>query len=352
MAFEDAVTAAINTAVATIEPDTSSETNEAAETPPAESPETPAEEVAETPTVAQPADPSEDDELKAIESELVEKTPGLKQGRINISRHQAVLTRQRRAAEREAKEYQEKIAALEPLKQFNEREWQDRLAAITLAEQNPEVFVKEVLLKDPRYAKQREVFLAKMAADPPPPQTTVTEAPQPDVLLTDGRLTYSPEAAAKFAAWKTEEQAKALAAKYDAALEELRGELKPIKDEREFNTRLSHSMTKMAKKRQNALDNWEGYKEHEDKVYALITAPGNETMGLEEGYIKAVLPLLKPDRQKIRADERASLIKEMNKTPSRSIIPGQVPEAGGDDGSKPRDTTDVIKESMRKAGLS
>lgn len=366
----DAVQAAIETAVATIDPDPDTSAGDS-ETPdaPADSSDdhlgateddAPASDSSETPTETTPppadAPPAEDEtELKAIEQELVTKTPGLKKGKIDIARHQAVLTRQRRQAEAEAKKIQDQLAALEPLKQFNEREWQDRLAAITLAEQNPEVFVKEVLLKDPRYAKLREPFVAK--ADPPAPQQTVTEAPQPDVLLTDGRLTYSPEQAAKLAEWKIQEQAKSLQSKYDKAIEELRNELQPIKQDREHTERLGQSMRKMSVVLADARANWPGFTENETKIHALISQPGNERMQLEEGYRRVVLPALheqtmkaKLDRDKIRAEERAALIKEWNAGKPTTLVPGQLPEATGGDG-RPRETTDVIKDAMRKAGL-
>ncbi len=77
---------------------------------------------------------------------------------------------------------------------------------MNLAEQRPDVFVKHVLLNDPRYVKVFEGMIEEAVAKrgataapagAPAAAPAVTELPKPDSLLPDGSLGYSAEATQK-----------------------------------------------------------------------------------------------------------------------------------------------------------
>jgi hypothetical protein len=353
---DDAITDAITEAVATLPADeadssepTGTDTPDAPDTG-AETPDTGAETPdtgAETPEGEKP-DPSEDDELAGIEQELVSKTPGLRGGRIAVSRHQAVLTRARRKHEAELQELQQQ------LKPLQSQETQAQLAMLRIAERDMDSYVNKVLIKDERFGRvlnglvERE--LQKRGAVPKGQAEAATpeKMPEPDRLNSDGTPGYSAEQTQKVVEWRLR-QAQQETAKEIAALREA---LNPLQEERAYNQRLSQANQRVTSLLEDARQNWTGFTDHESAIREELAKPGNETMRLHEAYVRVVPKRLVTNEEQLRTKIRADLLKEMQgKKGTRVAAPGSLPAVTADSDGEPRDTADVIREAVASAGL-
>lgn len=308
------------------------------------------------PPAEKTAEQTEEDELKALETELTTAKPELSRGRISVSRHQAVLTRARRQAERQLEEAKAASAAYEA------PDFKERLAAIQLAETNADAFVNQVLMNNPNY---RAVFDAMFETrlkthrpaqeDTKPAPVEVVEKPKPDYLYADGTVGYTAEGQEKLLAW----QAAELRKEHAAELKALRDELRPITEQHANAQQLNKSMQAKEVEVRNARSRWAGFKEYEKDILAELSKPGNERMGLEEAYDNVVPAKIAAKtaqdsvtQEQLKATLRAELIKEMNEKSAvrTGVTPGNLPAPTNSDA--PRDTEDVIRESMRRAGLT
>lgn len=298
------------------------------------------------PAPAPPAEPTEEDELSSIEKELVTKTPDLAKGRLSVSRHQAVVTRIRRQAEAERKKLE---AEFEPLKQYSAPDVQERLQAIRLAETHPTVFLRQVLLNDPRYQAEIDKLLSERAPKPEaaaPAPDPADEKPKPDRLEADGTLGYSADGAQKLLDWHERHVER----KHKADLDALRKEISPVLEKEKHQAAVSEAMTRMRPVLENARATWDGFTEYEADIRAELHKPGNEKMTLHDAYRVVVIPKLRTDRAALEADLRKKIVDEMNvKAPKPTLRPGTLPPAVGGDPATPRALEDVIRESIRSA---
>lgn len=297
---------------------------------------------------------STDDEsaLAAIEAELVTKTPGLKKGRIPVSRHQAVLTRERRQAE-------EKIKALEAFKakadDYGSESVQTALKVMKLAENHPEVFVKQVLLNDPRYRSVLEGLAkpAPVAAPAAKAEEPIGEQPKPDVLLPDGTIGYSAQQMQKLLDWRLTSEKQSSKAEREALekrLADLDAKFKPIQEQREAQEKVGSALSQMKALLDDARTNWPGFKDHEADIRAELSKPGNGRMGLDAAYRAVVLPRLMADKTKMEADIRASILAELNKAkPTDRRTTAGAAEATVNDDDTPADSTEsIVKKALRE----
>lgn len=326
-------------------------------------------------TDEQKAEKAEKSELDSIKKELLEKTPGLDKGRIRVVDHQAVLTRTRRQHEAAVKELNTKLAGYEA------EETQNRIRGAMLAENRPDVFVKHVLMEDPRYKQifdsMVEEAVAKRGAAPAPKtgeatpaaSTAPVELPKPDALLPDGTLGYTAETQQKVIEYYLAKEREA----HTAEMTKLREELKPVTSRAEAEKNLQAAFDRQKPILENARANWPEFTENQDAIKALMAddlkkgeaawASGlpYKLMDLHTAYnkvlydkLKAGATLTEAEKAKIRAEERAAIAKEQNKSPrpkSNSLTPGHLPAATNGDPNESVPLEDVIRGAMRQANL-
>jgi hypothetical protein len=303
---------------------------------------------------------AEEAEIKAAEKELLAKNPGMKNGRISVSRHQTILERQRRVAN-------EKVAAAE--KQFAEvkhlatPETKERLQAVILAEHNPKVFFGDVLLQDPRYRAlvdqhvESEIGKRGLKAAPAVDEGP-KEAPAPDTLLPDGTLGYTAETLQKVIQFHLSEASK----KHRDEIDALRKDITPFTEERKGRENFEQAVARQRTVLANARARWNGFSDHEKDIAAEMRKPGNERMTLEQAYdavvpakLQAAADKQKVDRAALEEEIRQKVIKSMNdKTNAGASVAtsqARVAAKAVENDDTPRDTGALIRASMRAAGL-
>lgn len=329
--------------------ETPGSTEVVAETKPDTEPATPAAD-------EKPADPSEEDDLKKLEQELLAATPTLGKGRIKVSRHQALLTRTQRQAEAaQAKALAELQEKFEPLRKYEMPEWAERLEAIQVAETQPERFFNEVLLKTPEYQRLVDAYVdAKLAErgtkQPETPAATIGEMPKPDVINPDGSLGYSAEGARNLVQWELAKAQQTFKGELDTRLEGLRKEITPLAEARKTEQQLQAAVARMKPILDDARTNWPGFKDHEPAIAAEMRKPGNERMTIHDAYRKVVIPTFATDRAKMEAEITKKVLADLNKPkPKTAASPGSVPAAKGHDPNVARETEDVIRAAIAGA---
>ena len=297
----------------------------------ADSPETPA-------ATAEAAPPDDEAELGSLEKELVEKDQRLSRSSIPSSRHQAVLTRNRRQHEAALAEISAKY---EKVKQFENYD-QNRLRALEIAEQDPDRFL-EILQGIPEY-KTRFDGWRQPTSQPAAPAAPALEAPKPDVLLSDGTLAYSAEGQEKVIEYRLAKQAEAFEQKIAA----LQGTVKPVLEQHQSRIELEKAFVRTKPIIDNARATWEGFSDNEGEIQQVWRA--NPRLTLEGAYQAVMIPKLKADKTKLAAEIKADLIKEMNAASKgssmvRGVLPEVAPTAGNTDG----EIDAIIRNAVRAA---
>lgn len=294
--------------------------------------------------------PSDEDELKALEAELAAKTPTLNKGKIPASRHQAVLTRERRKHEAALKELQERYAP------YEDPAVKQRLQAFQLAETNPGLFV-ERLVQHPMFAphvqrltKAQQAELAAAAPAPAqqaPPADLV--APKPDKLNDDGTLGYSPEQAQKFAEYQVAVVRRELAAEIAA----LKSTVNPIVEERRASENARQVIESVIPILETARARWADFATYEADIQAYMDRPDfpvglSAKDALERAYDAVVPARRKVDQERREAELRASWTKELNERAKaqRAAAPGALPAATGRSG--PKTIEDIVREQAMR----
>lgn len=342
-------------------------------TPPAEGATPPAEEKKE-----EPKELTEEEELAKLERELEEKTPTMRNGRIKVSRHQAVVTRNRnrleaQIAEREAKLKQyERYHEIVPFEHLDTQfeSTKERLAAITLAETRPDVFLNQVLKHDPRYTplfdamidaaiKERGLTKAEARAEVVADLNAPKEKPQPDVLNPDGSMGYSAERAEQLTAYYLAQERSA----HKTELDKLREELGPVLTVAETEKQIAQSKENMRPVLERARATWRGFKEHESAIRShLENNPLSDlyeaySIVVSDGYEKRIAEAEKKAaeasvaREKLKAELHAELVKEMNSRSPRNLARPGAPAAAAEVHDGPREHGDVTRQALREAGL-
>jgi len=310
----------------------------------------PAEETPEkTSAVSEPkaeeTPPTEEEELKALEAELVSKEPKIQKGAIPTSRHQAVLTRERRKHEAALKELSDKVAA------FEAPDVKEKIMAADLAEHRPEIFLHKVLMNDPRYQAEIQKLVdaklaesGKTAAAPSEPDQSAGEKPEPDIVLSDGSMVYSKDQNEKLIAWHIA----SATGNYKKEITDLRSAVDPLVNRQRNEAEYQQAYSRMSEVLNKARTNWPGFKDHEPKIREWMGKPENQRASLEDAYRAVVVPSFTTDREQLKASIRAELIKEMNsKRNTQGAKPAGSPPAtsGVPDGVDPIEA--AIRASMR-----
>lgn len=308
----------------------------------AETPETGAAAGHEPDTKAE-TEPNDEAEIAAVEKEWLAKNPGAK-GRIQTSRHQAILTRTRNRYEAQLAELNKRA---EGFKRYEDPEFQNRLKAFEISETDHNRFV-EILLGVPQYKQlfDSRVAEAVKAATAAPPK--VEEPPKPDVLREDGTLGYSAEAAEKLAQFYAKKEREAAEKQYEERFSKLDKDLQPVREREEAIAKLNDSIDRSRSRLERSRERLPGFKENESKILEYMMQPGNERVDLDEAYANVLFKT----RDQVRAEEHANIAKQLSEKSkaTRTVRPG-MPEATAepDDSSEANDTESIIRRSI--AGL-
>lgn len=299
----------------------------------------------ETPAVAAP-ETSEEDELKAIEAELTTKTPALNKGKLSVSRHQAVLTRERKKHEAALKEIQDRYA------QYEDPQVKQRLAAFQLAETDHEVFFNR-LIQHPKFqplverlTKAQQADLAKSEAAKPVTAAELVE-PKPDYLNADGTLGYTAEGAKALAEYKTA----LVRSELQAEIARLTGQVAPILRERQAVEQLGQMREAVAPVLASAR-RWQGFTEHEADINAYMSRPEfnglSAAQALEKAYDAVVPPRLKLAEETKAAEAKAAWVKELqDRNKTRGVVsPNGAPAATGKAG--PLSVEDIVRAAAMR----
>lgn len=240
---------------------------------------------------------------------------------IPVHRHKAVLTKARKQAEAIQKK-------LEALAWAESQDTRDKLRAIEVADQNPEVFLR-VLSEDPRFQPLlQQMFGAAPVAEKPATahgQSTdaVSDRPQPDVLFPDGSVGFSAQATEKLLAWQTQEFERKFQKSLEDRVGALTGEIKPVLEKHRGQVLFQEAVSRQRVVVENARQKWPGFAQHEAAVRDHLLRPGNENVSLEEAYREVVVPKMQSDREQIRKEVMA----EMGTQKAKAANPG--PKATG-----------------------
>ncbi len=345
----DPVTSTIETSIASLVEAEPAESGAAIES---SSPEPVADTAASQTPAADAAPPSaevkltpeqeEDAAIKALEAELVEKTPGLAKGKIGVSRHQAVLTRARREHEAAVKSLTEKYS------KYDAVEVQERLQVAEMLESgSKEAF--EFMLNHPVYKGHvEEIIQARVAAAAPKPAAVEapTERPEPNIVLADGSLGYNAEGARALSEWHAAQVEKRLEAKFG----DIDKQYGPLREERESRIRFEQQVAKYTPILENARQTLPGFKDNEPAIKQYMDA--NRSASLHEAYARVVVPKLQADEKaieaRIREAVKADLAKGAQATPARAVPNAKPAPAAVADDVDP--TEAVIRQAI--AGLS
>lgn len=300
---------------------------------------------AETPAPeAKAADTDPDEaEIKAIEAELTKKTPTLKQGKIDVARHQAVLTRARRQAEAALETERRKYLS------YQTAEFQDNLRGIQLAQSDPQRFA-ELLLSLPHY---REIFESRLTKKEQ--AALAKEDPMPEEeLLSDGTVGYSPEGMKKLLEWKTRQLEKTFEQRQAEQLKQL----EPILQQHRAQQERVAAEQRVLPMLEEARRRWEGFTEHEQEIAAVMhedaaraKAEGRlPTMTLGEAY-DAVVPAKQAlKKASLESEIESRLVAKLNSksTLGSAPAPGAVPAATAAFKGE-RSMEDVVRDAIRSA---
>lgn len=247
-------------------------------------------------------------------------------GNIPVSRHQAVLAKQR--AEAEAR-----IAKLAWAEKVGDpTEYQERLEAFKLAETSPLEFLaryEAMLAQNPQYAGWLQ---ARRAQAPSLAQPLAEDKmPEPNVDLEDGRRLYDAEGLKKLLDW----QERRISTRFN-----------PLVEKDEKAQRWEAAMTRNAARLDEARSNWEGFKENEAAIAEYMAADKRRT--LESSWRDVVIPKLKADKAAMEADMRTRLIAELNlKGKASTEVPGRA-AAAAPKSYKGMATADIVAETFRE----
>lgn len=241
---------------------------------------------------------AEEAEISQIAADLVSKNPNLK-GSIDVSRHQAVLTRNRNAWDKERKELSDKY---EKLKWAEEKEAQAAFQALALAETDQRKFA-ELLLKDPRFA---EILSLK---DIQKEVEKKIERPGPNATSQDGTFQYYDDKGLEdLLNWHGGEVEKRMT----DAFEKRFGKI-----EQEYNQRMvwNKSVNEQRQRLNLAREKWPGFKDAEEKIKAYLGQPGNENLLLEDAYRDVVIKHFQDQTQVNEQELRKKIMEELRLKP-------------------------------------
>lgn len=288
------------------------------------------------------AEVAEEAEIAKIQAELKAKNPKLA-GRIDVDRHQAVLTRQRNQAKAEFDAAVEKHQAeLKDIEWAKDPEARAAVEALSLADSDPEKFIG-LLLNDPRYQglitlKQKQELQAAVEG-----HSGGEGRPEPDQTTPDGSMKYySHEGLQTLMAWERKEAAR-------EAKDAIDKEYGPLKQEFQQRNQWNSAVVNAKKTLEGARRDWAGFAEHEAAIGKALAADAK--LELHDAYRQVVFKALSDKANTSEAEMRKRIMAEMNKKPAAATSdkPGTGQERADSKGEKSGE--DVIRAALRAEGL-
>lgn len=214
---------------------------------------------------------------------------------------------------------------------------------------DPDRFMQMLAQVNPAYQK----FLSGGGGDTAESTTamgvttaTVTR-PQPDLDLGNGQKTYSLEGIENLVNWSVSEGVRQAVAQFE-------GKVKPLQERQAEEDAARQASERMARQTEasnrawkEAYEGWDGFKENASEILAVLKADvvaaqreNRKVISLDRAYNRVVLPKMKADREKTRAE----LLAEMKKAPASTSTAAQTQAGAADTG--PKSVEDIIKASI------
>lgn len=291
----------------------SSETSDSAET------------ATEAPVVEQQAQTTTEDSFESLQNELA----GKRDNRIPYNRVQRIVENARRKeADKVRGEIEQQYA------QYRTPDFENTMRAWRMADENPRQFLEALASADPRYAELIAPAPQSHAQRAAGQATGSTEKPEPDVLLSDGRLAYSADQTEKLAAWHAQQRVEELERRYAERFGPIEQDYRVSKQVQSAYENVSNQLAEAEK--------WPGFSEAKADILAALQA--DRKLGLKDAYIRVVIPKLQPSRDRMRQE----ILAELNAKPRAAS--GVIPSAATvQSGAEPASIEDAIRQSI--AGL-
>lgn len=284
---------------------------------------------------AAPPDPTEEAELSKLQAEILAKNPGMAHGKINVDRHQAVLTRNRNLLQ---KQIEERDQQLKDIAWAKDPEIRQALQALALAETDQKAFI-QLLMQDPRFADLIAFKEAQKEAAKDPNEGR----PGPNKASEDGSYKYYDEQGLQqLLAWERQQTVK------EAQAEWLK-EFGPIKDEFEQRNLYNRSKAEAGEVLATAREQWKGFADNEPAIKQSMIA--NPRYTLHDAYRSVVVEKYasetKVNREKLRAEILAEINGKKPAATTPSLARGVEREASPDGKV---DLEEVIRRSLPSEG--
>lgn len=253
--------------------------------------------------------------------------PGAKDNRIPYSRVQKIIEKAKQTHAAELAQRETRLAALAQYEAPEFRQQFDiQSQALQMIQEQPELFLQRLAEADPRYAQLLQ---------PAAPQQSAEGAIEPDVLLGDGTLGYSPQAMQRMIDQRTAIAEQRIQQQFEKQYGPMAQDWKSAQMMRGAQDKAQNQLA--------AAHQWVGFQEHQQAILEALQS--DRSLSLEQAYIKIVSPKLSGNRDEMRKQ----LLAELSQKPrgAQGIVKpsGTAPVAA----AGPRDIEDVIRESI--AGL-
>ena len=285
------------------------------------------EDAAEPVAEVQPAATPEDE----LAAELGLK-PGQKNNRIPYTRVQAM--RQKLLEKHTAELAERESSVRQQFAQFEAPEFQAAIQQsaqlLQLIEQNPEQFIERLAAADPRYAQLIQAQQQQQQA-----AQEQNFGIEPDVLMADGSLGYSPQAMQRLVDTRAADIERRIEQKFNQQFGPV------VQDYRQ--AQMMRGAQQKAQTQLQSAQGWTGFEENRPEILKALQS--DRSLSLEQAYIKIVGPKLASSRD----DMRKQILAEINAKPraaAGSVGPRPTTSAQSDG---PIDTEDIIRQAI--AGL-
>jgi len=284
-------------------------------------------EVEPQPQTPSPEEEAEEAEIAKLQQELAAANPKL-QGKIDVPRHQAVLTRTRNQYEAKLKEAQERY---EKVKWAEEKEAQAALQALALAESDPKAFV-ELLMKDKRYGDLLQFKEIREKAE------EIAQRPQPNAATPDGQFQYyDDKGIEELLGWHGQQIESGLMKKLEARFGPIE---QRYKSEKIWNEARERNRVVL----EGARKSWKGFNENEQAIGQFLSK--NPQATLHDAYREVVIPALEAQGRANKEALRKEILAEMSKKPKANTEDTRVEaERVADEGGK-RSVADIVRANL------
>lgn len=280
-----------------------------------------------------PAEAAADSDPSPEPDALLKDVARKKNNRIPYKRVERIVAKAREEAKAAA--FAEAQALQERYSVYETPEFTGLIDSLRIAQENPARFLEALASADRRYAEllQAKREAAQSAQKPSGPNANVG----PDVTLPDGSLGYSPEAFDRLLELKLQAA--------QAALEDRFAQrFGPIEQKYQQEQLYRGAVDRVQRQIADA-ETWPGFAENKAEITAAIKA--DRSLSLDQAYRKVVLPKLAASRD----DIRKQVLAEINAKPKASQ-PRPSSGSASVTSSGPRDTEDIIKQSLRDRGIA